>query len=135
MDDAPTNPNVPVNGRDQNGRFIQGNRSVGGRPKGYDRRLREMYGDDVPRLVGVLIRLGLGETPPGFEDVKACDRIKAAGDALDRLMGKAQQHIAVSEEPAQSLVNVSSLTIAQLEALALVELNEPEPDGPSGDIH
>ncbi len=135
VQEAPTNVNVPVAVRGPGGRFLKGTPSIGGRPKGFDRRLRELYSDDVPRLVGMLVKLGLGETPPGFEDIKASDRIKAAGDALDRIMGKAQQHIAVSEEPAQSPINVSNLTIAQLEALAMVELEEPEASEPTGDIH
>ncbi len=89
----------------------------------------------MPRIVGVLVKLGLGECVAGYEDIEPPARIAAAREALDRINGKAHQHIAVSEEPAQSMVNVSSLTIAQLEALALVELDEPEPDGPPGDIH
>lgn len=70
----------------------------GGREKGTERMLREQFGKDVPAMVGVLVDLALGRDVVGYEDVDPNGRIKCAALALDRITGKAKEHVEISGE-------------------------------------
>lgn len=60
----------------------------GGRPKGLDRQIREVHGRDALAIVAIQVDLALGRAVPGYDDVKAADRVKAGVSALDRIAGK-----------------------------------------------
>ena len=68
----------------------------GGRGKGTEAReklAREMFGDDVPKMLAVFRDLGLGLTTTGYQDIQTSDRIKAGQEVLDRVLGRAKQAI------------------------------------------
>jgi hypothetical protein len=67
----------------------------GGRPRSLLRRIGDQHGDNVVELVGVLIKLGHGEIPDGYEnsEIKTSDRIRAIEVTLDRLLGKPLQSV------------------------------------------
>lgn len=65
-----------------------------GRVKELPAKIRELYRDDVAKIVEVLRDLALGKTPDGYdEEIKTSDRIKAGAEVLDRVLGKAPQSI------------------------------------------
>lgn len=77
-------------------------KGVSGNPGGRARELvsqvREKFRDDVPKIVEVLRDLAIGKVPDGYvEEIKTSDRIKAASEVLDRVLGKAPQDIEVTD--------------------------------------
>lgn len=120
----------------------------GGPPKGIITKVREEFGDDIVPMLRVLRDLAMGETPKGYDGTKDSDRIKAAAEVMDRVMGKAPQSIEgeinVGASPQQmALLAALQLTpeerrakLATLEeedARALAEGPPPSPSDPSVD--
>lgn len=79
-----------------------------GRPVGLERRLRELVEGDLDKLITMLrdIALGVIDAPPK-------DRITAARELLDRVMGKPRQAVDVTSDGPAMLLEALGLTAAQ----------------------
>lgn len=82
--------------------------------RGIYARLVERFGEDIEGLIDIEIRLAKGESVPGYEDVKARDRLFALQDAADRVAGKALTQISGSVD-----IGVSEDQQALLDAIKL----------------
>lgn len=91
-------------------------RNKGGRPRSLLRRISDEHGDSVVDLIGIMIRLGRGEVPSGYEqaEIKTSDRIRATEVALDRLMGKPHQSVEVDAEVGMPALHAQVLAALQL---------------------
>lgn len=101
----------------------------GGPPRGILRKLRDEYGKDVPKMMGILRDLGFGLAPAGYEkaEIKTSDRVKAGTEFLDRLGVTPQRQLTLTQETAPAVVDMTKLTDEQLEALAAIEFVEAAP--------
>lgn len=88
----------------------------GGRPRSLLRRIADEHGDSVVDLVGIMIQLGRGEVPAGYEqaEIKTSDRIRAIEITLDRLLGKPLQSVDIDAS-----VGISPEQVAIMAALKL----------------
>jgi hypothetical protein len=90
----------------------------GGRPVGLEQRLKEELAGDVPALIEALREIALGKRNPKTgtrRPSKAApkDRIAAAKELFDRVLGKARQSLEVSSEGPAVLLEALGLTTAQ----------------------
>ncbi len=76
-------------------RFTKGvSGNPGGRVKGVERQLRELLGDDLPKIAMAMRDIALGKKPKGSKiTIKAADTIKAAEWVYDRCFGRPKQSI------------------------------------------
>lgn len=81
--------------RTAQGHFQKGvSGNAGGRSKELPSKIRELYKDDVVKIVEVFRDLALGRDPEGYtNEIKTSDRVKAGQEVLDRVLGKAPQQI------------------------------------------
>ncbi len=67
----------------------------GGRAQGIERQVRELIGDDLPKLIAAQVRIARGLPPleaPDME-IKAADSTRACDSLIDRGWGKPKQTI------------------------------------------
>lgn len=95
----------------------------GGRPKGLEKRVRELV--DFDKITLALQDIALGKLPPGITGettVKIKDRIEASKVLYDRGFGKARSIVDVTNtinESGLGAIDVDALDDAQFEALEL----------------
>ena len=95
----------------------------GGRPKGIERRVRELLKDDWDAIIMAMADIALGKLPPGITGettVKIRDRVDAAKLVLDRGWGKARTVVDVNADiidGALGAVDVNELDEASLAML------------------
>jgi hypothetical protein len=88
----------------------------GGRPRSLLRRISDEHGESVVDLIGIMIQLGRGEVPEGYEqaEIKTSDRIRATEVALDRLIGKPHQSVEIDAEVGMPALHAQVLAALQL---------------------
>lgn len=103
--------------------FVKGvSGNPGGRPKELIAAAREKHKEDIPTLIETAVKLGKGEEVKGFEGIKPRDRAMFLKEALDRLLGKAQQSIEITNDAETgSGVDLSKLSKEELEILAKLD--------------
>lgn len=107
----------------------------GGRAKGIERQLREMFAEDLPKIAVAMRDIALSASE------KAADRIKAAEWIYDRCYGKPKQSLDLVGELALgasgAAVDLGALPLDKRRALVeglrelreLTAVTEPEDDG------
>lgn len=104
--------------------FVKGiSGNPGGRPKELIAAAREKHKDDIPTLIETAVKLGKGEEVKGFEGIKPRDRAMFLKEALDRLLGKAQQSIEITNDDttAGAGADLSPLTPEEMRVLAKID--------------
>lgn len=99
-----------------------------GKPKGLQRRVREAFGEDSIKILGLFRDIALGADPVGWasedDPIPAVVRKACGQEIVDRVLGKATQVVDVTTGPEFRAVDMASLTEDQLAALAAIQFVE-----------
>lgn len=108
--------------RVEGGRFAPGNNAnPGGRPKGLERRVRELV--DFDKVISGLYDIAMGKLPPGISNsstVSIKERILASQELLNRGFGKSKITVDLAADITQNglgAINVDALDADALDAL------------------